>query len=124
MTIKNTPQTLEYVPLDATHILACARTAVRKIWQILPPKYLKALEDNEEIAECCRNPKEHADIEAWWSDEKEKEKGTPDIYKFYCNSCERVHVRFCLGGNHPESKNYSHHERPELFDHRPFWEVR
>lgn len=122
--LRNTPQTLGYVPLDAPHILACPRHPVEKLWRILPTKYLKALEDNEKIAECCRNPRANMDIEAWWSNEEEKNKGAPDIYKFYCNECERVHVRFCLGGDHPDSKNYSKFERPDLYDLRPFWEVR
>ena len=39
--------------------------------------------------------------------EEEQQKGTPDIYKFFC-ACGRTHVRFCVGGG----------------DTRPFWEVR
>lgn len=89
------------------HILACKRHPVAKLFGLLPAKYIEALEQNQQIASCCRHPENH-DIEAWFSCEEERQKGTPDIYKNYCNGCGRVHVRFCVGGD----------------DARPYWEVR
>ncbi len=73
---------------------------------LLPMKYVEGLEQNQQIASCCRHPENH-DIEAWFSCEEERQKGTPDIYKMYC-TCGRVHVRFCVGGG----------------DVRPFWDAR
>lgn len=89
-----------------SHILACPRHPVAKLFGLLPAKYIESLEQNQQIASCCRHPEDH-EIEAWFSCEAEREKGTPDIYKNYC-TCGRVHVRFCVGGG----------------DVRPFWEVR
>lgn len=104
------------------HILAKARTPVRKVINRLPQKYIEALEQNQLIASCCRHPENH-DIEAWYSCDAQEELGLPDIYKFHC-TCGRVHVRFCIGGSHPDAKNYTRAERPELFDYRPFAEAR
>ena len=85
------------------HVLACPRHPVAKLGNLLPIKYIEALEQNQQIASCCRHPENH-DIEAWKSSENET---APDIYKFHC-TCGRTHVRFCVGGG----------------DARPFWEVR
>ena len=89
------------------HILACKRVKVAECPARLPDKYFGALEQNQLIASCCRHPENH-EVEAWFSCEEERQKGTPDIYKFFCDQCGRTHVRFCVGGG----------------DSRPFWEVR
>ena len=88
------------------HILACPRVRVASCPARLPAKYVESLEQNQLIESCCRHPENH-DIEAWFSCEEERQKGTPDIYINIC-TCGRRHVRFCVGGG----------------DSRPFWEVR
>ena len=124
----NAPKTLAYVPLDSLNILACPRVSVAKAlergWLRHKLKWLRQLEQNEKIAECCRNPAENADIEAWYSCPDDEKKGVPDIYKFHCRSCERAHVFFCVGGNHPMAKKHAVHERPDLYEIRPKWEIR
>lgn len=104
--LSNAPKTLGYVPLDALHILACEKVPVANVKALLPRKYLESLEQNQKIASCCRHPENH-EIEAWYSCPSERDKKTPDIYKFHC-TCGRVHVRFCVGGG----------------DKRPFWQTR
>lgn len=120
----NTPQTLAYEPLDSQHILACERVPVRNVLHLLKykQKWFTQFAENDQIAECCREMINH-DIEAWYSCETDKAKGTPDIYKIYCG-CGRTHVKFCVGGTHPLAKQYSREERPDLYDIRPFWERR
>lgn len=110
----NTPQTLGYVPLDALHSLACVRVHVPKVMHLLPAKYIAAIQQNAP-RECCHDV-QNLDVEAWYSCDTEKAKGVPDIYKFYCASCDAVHARFCVGGNHPTD--------PSKKDMRPFWEIR
>lgn len=115
----NTPQTLAYVPLDALHILACPRVPVAKVRHLLPDRYLTYIAEKAK-RECCKHPENH-DIEAWFSKPSEQAKGVPDIYKFYCLTCEAngeaaCHARFCVGGNHPVD--------PAKKDKRPFWEIR
>lgn len=116
--LRNTPQTLAYEPLDSQHILACPRVPVQSVQHLLPIKYLTAIAIHA-ARDCCRHPENH-DIEAWFSKAAEQAKGTPDIYKFYCKTCEAeglpaCHVRFCLGGDHPTD--------PVKKDQRPFWDV-
>ena len=84
-------------------VVACPRTPVAKLFSLLPAKYIEALEQNQQIASCCRHPENH-EVEALKSNENEP---VPDIYKFHC-PCGRVHTRFCIGGG----------------DARPYWEVR
>ena len=88
------------------HSQACARHPVAKLFNLIPIKYIEALEQNQKISSCCRHPENH-DIEAKYSCDEEKEKGVPDIYIFHC-TCGKQHVRFCIGGG----------------DVRPFWDVR
>ena len=88
------------------HSLACERHKVAKLAHLIPIKFIECLEHNQKIAHCCRHPENH-DISAWYSCDAEKEKGTPDIYKFHC-TCGRTHVRFMVGGG----------------DVRPFWSIR
>ena len=100
------------------HVLACKRHPVRKLMDLIPIKYLEALEQNQQIPHCCRHPENH-DIEAWYSDEKyerdaDGRRGAPDIYILHC-TCGRKHRRFCAGGDHPGTGEK---------DIRPYWDVR
>jgi hypothetical protein len=88
-----------------SHILACVRTPVARLMKHLPARYIEALEQNQQIAHCCRHPENH-DIEAWYSCEEERQKGVPDIYILHC-TCGRQHRRFCVG-----------------WGERPAWETR
>ena len=110
---RNTPQTLAWEPLDSLHSIACPRAAVTSKLQILPDKYVENFQNHPNA--CCKEAT-NLDVEAWYSCDAEKAKGIPDIYKFYCNTCDACHVRFCIGGNHPTD--------PTKLDVRPFWEVR
>lgn len=83
-------------------IPACQRIKVAKLGNLIPTKYIEALEHNQQIASCCRHPENH-DIEAFKSHPDEK---VPDIYILHC-TCGKQHRRFCLGGG----------------DIRPYWEV-
>jgi hypothetical protein len=101
------------------HVLACDRTPVRRLVtfdaegnldegnprNLLRDKWITDLEQNQQIASCCRHPENH-DIEAWYSSERDADLGIPDIYIFHC-TCGRRHTRFCVGGGL-----------------RPFWECR
>lgn len=116
------PRTLAYEPPDSLHILACSRVALETILDIVPEKYYKAIADNAPNA-CCGTVK-NLDIEAWYSCPTERDKGQPDIYKFYCNECNRCHVRFCIGGNHPLATPENIETHPHYHDFRPFWEIR
>lgn len=98
------------------HVLACPRHPVSGVMNLLPARYIEALEQNQQIPSCCRHPENH-DIEAIYSNEDERWRGRnpdtdlpnpPDIYVFHCNECGRQHRRFCVGGG----------------DERPYWEVR
>jgi hypothetical protein len=109
----------ERVRGPGTHILACSRYPVRRLMGYdaegnldpesprnrLPLRYVEMLEQNQQLASCCRHPENH-DIEAWYSCEEDAAKGIPDIYILHC-TCGRQHRRFCVGGGL-----------------RPFWEVR
>lgn len=112
--IRNAPQTLGWEPLDSEHILACPRVPVPSVLHLLPERYIFAIQQNAPNA-CCHQT-ESLEVDAWYSTAAEQAKKTPDLYKFYCTSCERVHARFCVGGNHPTD--------PMKQDKRPFWEVR
>ena len=123
-------RTLAYLPPDAPHVLACKRVPVRNIMHLLKGKmkWLEQFEQNQKIKTCCRHPENH-DIEAWYSSAEDRAKGIPDVYKFYCKTCEAngdpaCHVKFCVGGNHPLSRKHTKEERPDLYDLRPFWDVR
>jgi len=87
--------------LPSTHVLACGRVKVADLGNHLPVQYLEALEQNQQIASCCRHPENH-EIEAFKSHPEEE---SPDIYIFHC-SCGRKHRRFCVG---------------ETYEGRPFW---
>lgn len=83
-------------------IPACPRIAVAKLGNLIPTKYIEAMEQNQQIASCCRHPEQH-DIEAMKS---KADEAAPDIYIFHC-TCGKQHRRFCVGGG----------------DIRPYWEV-
>lgn len=93
------------IPGPGTIVPACPRYPVRKLMDrnLLPVKYLEALEHNQKLASCCRHPENH-EIEALKSDASQP---VPDIYIFHC-TCGRKHRRFCVGGG----------------DVRPVWHVR
>lgn len=86
----------------STHVLACPRYPVRKLGNLIPVRFIEALEHNQKIASCCRHPENH-EIEAFKSRPEEK---APDIYIFHC-TCGRKHRRFMIGGD----------------DVRPVWQV-
>lgn len=81
---------------------ACPRYPVKKLIGLLPKKYLEGLEQNQQIASCCRHPENH-EIEAFKSS---PDQTAPDIYIFHC-TCGKKHRRFCCSGG----------------DVRPVWEV-
>lgn len=74
------------------HVLACDRRPVAAILDRLPGYWLEALEQNQQIASCCRHPEDH-EIVAFKSTEREP---APDIYVFHC-TCGRKHRRFMVG---------------------------
>lgn len=84
----------------------------------LPVRWIEALEHNQKITSCCRHPENH-EISAWFSSERDRDLGVPDIYIFHC-PCGRDHRRFCVGRT---SKNPDTGEVVAL-ETRPFWEVR
>jgi len=90
----------ELVRGPGTHVLACKQYPVRKLMDLIPPKMIEALEQNQQIASCCRHP-ENMDVEAWYSSENwmrglDKDGNplpngqgkVPDIYIF---KCKEVH---------------------------------
>lgn len=113
---------------------ACPRVKVKNpalgVWTAggarLPLKYAESLEQNQQIASCCRHPENH-EISAWYSSDEDKAKGVPDIYIFHCQ-CGRDHRRFCVGGN-PRLKDGSVdyaalHKMGREEEKRPFWTIR
>ena len=132
----NHPRTLAWEPIDSEHILACARAPYIQVQHIVERagkgKWVQYLKDKAKH-DCCRNPL-NLDIEAWFSKAEERDKGAPDVYKLYCRVCEGIHQQdgdrgychavFCVGGTHATAKGFSRAERPDLYDVRPFWEIR
>lgn len=79
--------------LPETRVLACPKVKVAD----LPIGHLKQshidhLEQNQQIASCCRHPENH-EVEAHKSHPDET---APDIYIFTC-TCGKPHRFFCLG---------------------------
>lgn len=95
-----------------SHHLACTRYPVAKLGSLIPTRYIEALEQNQQIAHCCRHPENH-EIEAFYSSDADRDRGVPDIYIFHC-TCGRKHRRFCVGGSIGSGTQ----------DLRPFWSVR
>jgi hypothetical protein len=116
----------------AGHFLACPRYPVAKLLHLLPPKFLTQLQENDKIAECCRDAVKH-EIEAWYSSAADRDKGIPDIYIMHC-ACGREHRRFCVGGSERPplaiARGSKRDETAEEYaavlrnSKRPFWEVR
>lgn len=102
-----------------SHIVACVRVKVPECPARLPTKWIEDLEQNQQIASCCRHPENH-EIEAFYSSEDWKngpdgQSNPPDIYIFYC-TCGRKHRRFCTGGSTAPDGRVTHA--------RPFWDIR
>jgi hypothetical protein len=111
------------------HILACPRVKARLIQSLMPPKWFAMLEQNQQLASCCRHPEDH-DIEAWYSSPDDAAKGIPDIYIFHC-TCGRQHRRFIVGGKHGfktgllgEIEKDADGKPIHYTELRPKWEVR
>ncbi len=129
-----TPEALAEADAAMRVAAACPRVKVKNpapdVWTAggvrIPTKYAEALEQNQQIASCCRHPENH-DISAWYSSDADRATGVPDIYVFHC-TCGRMHRRFCVGGT-PKTKDgeidyaalAAIGREPEM---RPFWEVR
>jgi hypothetical protein len=92
------------LPFPETQVAACPRVKMKD----LPPGFIperlfgKNLEQNQQIAGCCRHPENH-EIEARKSHPDEP---APDIYVFHC-TCGRKHRVFCVGTG----------------DERPMWDA-
>lgn len=97
------------------HHQACPRYPVAKIMHLLPIRFIEALEQNQQIASCCRHPENH-DIEALYSSEEDRDRRIPDIYIFHC-TCGKKHRRFMVGGSAGSGPSAK-------VETRPFWEVR
>ena len=80
--------------LPETNVQACPRVKMKDFPPGFIPErlYGKNLEQNQQIASCCRHPENH-EIEARKSHPDEP---APDIYVFHCN-CGRKHRVFCAG---------------------------
>lgn len=90
--------------LPETLKLECPRVKVADLPEgHLKPRHIEHLEQNQQIASCCRHPENH-EVEAHKSHPDEL---APDIYVFIC-TCGRKHRFFCVGESDP---------------HRPMWQV-
>jgi hypothetical protein len=83
--------------LPETQAPACPRVKVADLPEgFLKPNHIAALEQNQQIASCCRHPENH-EVEARKSHPEEP---APDIYIFHC-TCGKKHRFFCLGFGDP-----------------------
>ena len=129
-----TPEEIAAARRAATATAACPKVKVKNpapdVWTAggarLPLRWAEAMEQNQQIASCCRHPENH-EISAWYSCDAERAKGTPDLYVFHC-PCGRVHRRLCCGGNPMTPDGEIDYavlaaigREPEM---RPIWEVR
>lgn len=71
------------------------RYPVAKLLRQIPPKFLEQVTANATRA-CCKEPVKH-DIEVFYSSERDRDLGIPDIYVLHC-TCGRKHRRFMVGG--------------------------
>lgn len=79
--------------LPETQVPACPRVKVADLPEgHLKKSHIEALEQNQQIASCCRHPENH-EVEARKSHPDEQ---APDIYVFHC-TCGRKHHFFCIG---------------------------
>lgn len=101
--------------LPETRVQVCPRKRVADLLKLIPKRwYERNLEQNQNVALCCRHP-EHHTIAAFKSHPDEQR---PDIYIFYCNGVDeqgrvhhtetRRHVRFFVGETDVEGEG-----RPE-----------
>jgi hypothetical protein len=89
--------------LPETQVPACPRVKVADLPEgHLKQKHIDHLEQNQQIASCCRHPENH-EVEARKSHPDEQ---APDIYIFHCH-CGKKHRFFCVG----------------QFDERPVWDA-
>lgn len=80
-------------PLPHTQVVACPRVKVADLPEgFLKQNHIERLEQNQQIASCCRHPENH-EVEALKSHPDEK---APDIYVFHC-TCGKKHRFFCVG---------------------------
>jgi hypothetical protein len=114
--------------MSETQTAACPRIKAKAVWGLLPARYYESLEQNQQIASCCRHPENH-DIEARYSDAAAAESKAPDIYIFHC-TCGRRHQRFVIGGSKGFKRDgwgfvLGEDGKPAPYEEpRPFWEVR
>jgi hypothetical protein len=80
--------------LPETQVQACPRVKVSDFPKgFIPAEYYERnLEQNQQIASCCRHPENH-EISAYKTHPDEKE---PDVYKFHC-TCGKTHVVWHVG---------------------------
>lgn len=79
--------------LPETTTPACPRVKVAELPDgFLKKNHIERLEQNQQIASCCRHPENH-EVEAMKSHPAEP---APDIYIFHC-TCGRKHRFFCVG---------------------------
>ena len=79
--------------LPETQVPACPRVKVADLPEgHLKQNHIERLEQNQQIASCCRHPENH-EVEARKSHPDEQ---APDIYVFYCK-CGKKHRFFCVG---------------------------
>lgn len=89
--------------LPETQVAACPRVKVADLPEgFLKQNHIERLEQNQQIASCCRHPENH-EVEARKSHPDE---AAPDIYIFHC-SCGKKHRFFCVG----------------MHDVRPMWQA-
>lgn len=89
--------------LPDTQVQACPRVRVADLPDgHLKQRHIEHLEQNQQIAGCCRHPENH-EVEARKSHHDEQ---VPDIYIFHC-PCGRKHRFFCVG----------------MTDTRPVWDA-
>jgi hypothetical protein len=98
-----------YSEPDSHLIEAAPRVPLKDCPARIPAKFAEALEQNQQIASCCRHPEHHLIgayyTSAEWRDSPES-KGAPDVYILFC-TCGRIHRRKMFGSGG-----------------RPIWEIR
>lgn len=78
--------------LPETQVPACPKVKVADLPEgFLKKSHIAHLEQNQQIASCCRHPENH-EVEARKSHPDEQ---VPDIYVFHC-TCGKKHRFFCV----------------------------
>lgn len=121
----NQPKNLAEEPLDSLHILACPRRPYedvrREVESCGKAKWMANIVLKSPLS-CCRDPGNY-DIEAWFSTPLERDKASPDLYKFHCRVCE---ARVASGA--PDERGIIHDGTTKVAwclgggDFRPTWE--